>query len=145
MMGSVNAADIAKRLFVELPEKEMAVGGTWEQTRPDTSSMRGMKIVTKPKVTFKVLSKEQFGGYDCLKISLDGTASIYGTGSQQGMEMVVDGKTKMKGTLYFAPKEGLLVSVQQSSTSDTNISGTGEQMFSATQSTTSLSKAELVK
>ena len=145
MMGPISAADIARRLYMELPEKDVAVGGTWEQTRPDTSTMRGMKIISKPKTTFKVLGNEQNGGFDCVKISFEGTASVYGTGSQQGMEMVVDGTTKMKGTIYFATKEGMLVSVQQTTTSETNISGTGEQMFSATQSTTSTSKAILVK
>jgi hypothetical protein len=104
-----------------------------------------MKMIVKPDMQFKLAGMEKMGGYDCAKITFEGTASMYGTGSRQGMEMVIDGTTKSKGTAYFAPKEGLLVSVQSESTSDTNISGTGEQMFTATQSTSASQKLKLAK
>jgi hypothetical protein len=61
------------------------------------------------------------------------------------MELVIDGTVKSKGTAYFAPKAGLLVSVESSSTNDMNISGAGEQMFTATQTVTSNSKMVLLK
>lgn len=145
MAGLINPADIVRRLFIEMPEQEMSIGGTWNQSRIDTTNAQGMKIITKPKMQYKVAGNEIVSGYDCLKITFEGTASVYGTGSRQGMEMVVDGTNKMKGTLYFAAKEGLLVSAQQSTTSDSNVSGTGEQMFTMTQSTTTSSKVLLVK
>jgi hypothetical protein len=145
MAGAISPTDIARQLFIELPEQDMSVGGTWSQTRPDTTNRQGMKIIMKPKVVYKVVGNETVSGYDCLKITFDGTASVYGTGSNRGMEMVIDGTNKMKGTLYFAAKEGVLVSAQQSTTSDANISGTGEQMFSMTQSTTTSSKVVLAK
>ncbi len=145
MMGGANPADFMRRLFVELPEQEVGTGDSWKQTKPDTSNAQGMKMITKPDVTYKILGTEKMGGYDCLKISYEGTASQYGTGSRQGMELVLDGTVKTSGTAYFAPKEGLLVGIDNSSTSDMNISGTGEQMFTATQSTTSVQKVSLVK
>jgi hypothetical protein len=145
MMGGGNPSEFLRRLFVELPEKEAGIGDSWKQTRPDTTNAQGMKIITKPDVTFKIAGNESVGGYECLKISFEGTSSQYGTGSRQGMEMVLDGTVKSKGTMFFAPKEGLMVSLEQTSTNDMNISGTGEQMFTAVQSTTSVSKVVLVK
>jgi len=145
MMGGGNPSEFLRRLFVELPEKEAGIGDSWKQTRPDTTNAQGMKIITKPDVTFKIAGNETVGGYECLKISFEGMSSQYGTGSRQGMELVLDGSVKSKGTVYFAPKEGLMVSLEQTSTNEMNISGTGEQMFTAVQSTTSASKVVLVK
>lgn len=141
----VNPTEMMRRLFVELPEKALAVGDTWKQTRPDTTNAQGMKIISKPDITYKIAGTEKKNGYDCLKITFEGAASQYGTGSRQGMELVIDGTSKSKGTAYFASKFGILVSVESSNTSDTNISGAGEQMFSATQSVTAISKMVLVK
>jgi hypothetical protein len=121
------------------------MGDTWKYTNVDTMNAQGMTVITKPDILFKVVGSQKVGAYDCLKITFDGTASLYGTGSRQGMEMVVDGTTKSKGTTFFAPKEGLLVSVDSESSSDMNISGTGEQMFTATQSTKSAQKMKLAK
>ena len=145
MGGVVNPADIMRRLFIELPENEVGVGESWKQTTPDTTDAGGFKMISKPDVTYKVLSSEKKGGYDCYKITFEGTASQYGTGSRQGMELVVDGTVKTSGTFYFAPKNGILVWVNSTSSSDSNISGTGEQMFTATQTVNTSSTMELVR
>jgi hypothetical protein len=145
MTGNINPTDMLRRLFVELPEKAVATGDTWKQTRPDTVNVQGMTLISKPDITYKVAGTETKSGYDCLKITFEGTATQYGTGSRQGMELVIDGKVKSKGTAFFAPKPGILVAVESSSTNDMNISGAGEQMFTATQMVTSNSKITLVK
>jgi hypothetical protein len=145
MGGSINPADFMRRLFLELPEQEVGVGDTWKQMKPDTTNAQGMKIITKPDVVYKIAGTEKMGGYDCVKITYEGTATQYGSGSRQGMELVLDGTVKSSGTAFFAPKEGLLIAIENSSTSDLNISGSGEQMFTATQSTTSVQKVTLVK
>jgi len=145
MMGGANPVDFLRQLFVKLPDQAVGVGDTWKNTTPDTISAQGMSLITKPEVLFKVAGTQKVGVYDCMKITFEGTASVYGTGSRQGMEMVVDGTTKSKGTTYFAPKEGLMVSIESESSTDMNISGTGEQMFTATQSTKSAQKMKLAK
>jgi hypothetical protein len=145
MMGGGNPADFLRQLFVKLPDQSVGVGDTWKNTIVDTLNSQGMTVISKPDILFKIVGTQKMGAYDCLKITFEGTASVYGTGSRQGMEMVVDGTTKSKGTTFFAPKEGVLVSVESESASDMNISGTGEQMFTATQSTKSAQKMKLAK
>lgn len=145
MMGGLNVTDILRRLFLTLPEQAVGVGESWKQTHPETLSVQGINLITKPDVLFKIEVTETVNGHDCVKISFAGTASQYGTGSRQGMEMVLDGKVKSKGTAYFAPREGILVSIESSSDSEMTGSGTGEQMFTFTQSTTQKSKMTLVK
>jgi hypothetical protein len=132
MMGGGNPADYMRSLFVKLPEQEVGIGDSWKQTAPDTMMAQGFNMIMKPDITFKIESAEKFGGYDCLKITYEGPSSQYGTGSRNGMA-------------HFAPKEGLLVGVEQSTTTDTNISGTGEQMITITQSSSATSKVTLAK
>jgi hypothetical protein len=145
MAGIGSPADYMRQLFVKLPEKAVGVGDTWKNTTPDTINTQGSVVVTKPDVLFKLAGSESVGGYDCVKITYEGTASMYGTGSRQGVEFVIDGTVKTKGTAYFAPKEGVLVAVESSSTTETNVSGTGEQTFTMTQSANTSSTLKLTK
>lgn len=145
MMGNIISTEVLRGLFVDLPEKAVATGDTWKRTRPDTTTQQGMKMITKPDITFKVVGTETKNGQECLKITFEGTSTQYGTGSRQGMELVIDGTAKTKGTTYFAPKTGLLVSSEATSANEMNISGAGEQMFTMTQSMTTSSKITLVK
>ena len=145
MQGAGNPADYMRSLFAKLPEQAVGIGESWKQTAPDTVNAQGFNMIVKPDVTFKVEAAEKFGGYDCLKITFDGPSSEYGTGSRNGMDLVLDGTIKVKGTAYFAPKEGIIVGIDQATTTDMNISGTGEQMFSMTQSSTVASKVTLSK
>ena len=145
MSGGGSPSDYMRSLFAKLPEQAVGVGDTWKQTQPDTVNAQGFNMIMKPDVTFKIEGTEKFGGYDCLKISFEGPSSQYGTGSRNGMDLVLDGTVKVKGIAYFAPNEGLLIGVEQTTISDMNISGTGEQMFSMTQSTTASSNVALAK
>jgi hypothetical protein len=145
MGGGGNPTEFMRNLFTKLPEKEMGVGDSWKLTQPDTVNAQGFNMTVKPDVNFKIESAEKFGGYDCLKISFEGPSTEYGTGSRQGMELVLDGTVKVKGVAYFAPKEGLLIGIDQTTVTDMNISGTGEQMFTMVQSATTVSKVTLVK
>lgn len=145
-MGAMtNPTELMRRLFIELPEKAMGTGDTWKYTRPDTVFTQGLKMISKPTITYKIAGSEEKGGYACLKITFEGTTTQYGTGSRQGMELILDGTAKSKGTAYLASKQGLLVSVEQSTSQDMTISGAGEQMFTMTQATTMKSKMALVK
>jgi hypothetical protein len=145
MMGGGNPGDYMRSMFTKLPEKEVGVGDSWKQTTPDTVNAQGFNMVVKPDLTFKIEAAEKFGGYDCLKISFEGPSTQYGTGSRQGMELVLDGTIKVKGIAYFAPKEGIIVGVDQTTDTDTNISGTGEQMITIVQSAAVVSKVTLIK
>ena len=145
MLGGLDVTDILRRLLIELPEQPVGTDESWKRTRPDTTNVQGIKLITKPDIKYTIVGNEKINGFDCVKISVDGTSSQYGTGTAQGMEIVVDGTVKTKGTMFFAPKQGVLVSVESTSTGDSNVSGTGEQMFTRTQTSSSVSKIVLVK
>jgi hypothetical protein len=140
-----NPTDFFRRLFMELPEQEVTVGGTWKTARTDTSSRMGMQIISKSNVDFKAVAVEQKEGYDCLKITFTGTTVMEGKGSRQGMDMTMDGTTKSSGMAYFALKEGLLVASETSNDQDMTIVGSGAQTVTQTFATATTSKTMLVK
>jgi hypothetical protein len=145
MMGNPNVVDLLRRLLPELPEQPVGVGETWKKTTPETLYVQGLKLIMKPDIQYKIEGAENVSGLDCLKIAFEGTASQYGTGSRQGMDLVLDGTVKTKGTAFFAQKEGILVSIESSIDNDMTISGTGEQMFTQTQTASSKFKMVLEK
>ena len=99
----------------------------------------------KPNIQYKIDGTESVQGFDCYKIAYEGTTSQYGTGSRQGIDLVIDGTLKTKGSAYFAHKEGILLSNEFTTDNDMTVSGTGEQMFTQTQSASSTSKMVLEK
>lgn len=145
MMGNFNVVDLLRRLLLELPEQPVGVGETWKKTTAETLYVQGLQLIMKPDVQYKIEATENAGGFDCFKIAFEGTASQYGTGSRQGIDLVLDGTVKTKGSAYFAQKEGVLVSIESASDNDMTVSGTGEQMFTQTQSVSSNSKMVLQK
>ena len=144
-LSGFSPTDLFRRILLELPEQEVGVGDSWKVTRADTVTRMTLQIITKPISELKVVGMETVGSYDCLKISIEGTASQYGTGTIQGMEIVLDGTTKSKGIAYFAPKEGVLVAIEQSSETETTTSGTGEQVFTQTSTTSQKTKMSLLQ
>ena len=97
-------------LFPELPEENIKIGYTWQQT--DTINVNTetenaeMIIVTNNTIE----SRETVSGYDCYKISY--VASGTRDGSSQTPQGLIISNADVSGTgyLFFAIKEGIVVS-----------------------------------
>ena len=136
MMLHMGPTDMFRRIFFELPDKELGVDTVWKNTDPDTTRQMGLTIAVKPNLEFKVVGKETKNGLECWKIVFNGTNLTTGSGSMQGMDITVDGSTKISGTVYFAPKEGLFISAEQSNDAESSQTFSGAQ--SGAQSTSSI-------
>jgi hypothetical protein len=145
MMAGLNPSDLFKQVMIELPEKEVGLNDSWKQDKPDTISRSGMKLVMKPNIEFKIVGEEKKNSLRCWKIEFSGTSTIEGSGNQRGMDVAVDGTVKLKGTMFFAPAQGLSVLVEQTSDTDMTTTLTGQQTGAQTLSIKTTAKIALVK
>lgn len=136
MMLRVGPTEMFRRVFFELPDQELGIDSVWKNTNSDTSHQMGLAIVVKPNLEFKIAGKEMKNGLNCWKIVFNGTNITSGSGSMQGLDISVDGSTKISGTVYFAPKEGVFVSAEQSNNAEATQTFSGAQ--SGAQSTSSV-------
>ncbi len=129
-----------------VPGEEIAVGGSVTISDADTIEAMGGKNTIQAEVTYTAVGKETVAGYDCLKLSYTGTVAITGEGSFQGMmKFFLEGDGQMDGTLYFAPKEGLMVSNETELEFDMTAAFTGQQNMTVPISQVTTSTLKLVK
>ncbi|HVN48785.1 MAG TPA: hypothetical protein VMU30_08195 [Bacteroidota bacterium] len=134
MMLRVGPTEMFRRVFFELPDRELGIDSAWKNTDVDTSKQMGMDIVVKPNLEFKIAAQESKNNMECLKIVFSGTNQTSGSGSMQGMDISVDGSTKISGTVYFAPKEGVFISADQSNDAEATQTFSGAQSGAQTTS-----------
>jgi hypothetical protein len=140
-----NPADMFRRLFSVLPDQPVDVKSTWKETMPDTSNNSGIKVIMKPNSDFSVAARESRNGMSTLKIPYTGKATMEGAGNQRGMDVTLDGSVKASGTLYFAPKEGLLVEAESGADVDQTITFTGAKSGAQTMLTNVKTSVKLQK
>jgi hypothetical protein len=112
-----NPMKLLPTILFHLPEKEIGIGDSWALDSIAAPQLPGHKSTFQMNTEFKIEGMEKVGIYDCLKISIDGSGRMNISGKlPNGMESVVDMKIGAGGFVYFAQKEGILVSAEQSGT-----------------------------
>ncbi len=106
-----------QQILPKLSSQPLAVGTSWTEDQTDTTEGRGT-MINKSSIKYTVAEKKAMNDYDCFLINFEGTQSTNGTVSQQGMDITISGDGTLKGTLYFAEKEGLLVQYTTESNND---------------------------
>jgi len=97
-------------MFPDLPEHPVEVGDTWPALLTMHEDTGGAEVLLVMDAVNTVEGFEEFGGYDCVKISsvLDGT--IEASGKQEGVDWTMASESEGTGVWYFAHKEGIVVS-----------------------------------
>jgi len=131
--------------LVELPEKEVKIGDTWNVSTPDTLQQGGNKFVVTPNLTYTVAGEVDTLGYKCVRLNYKGTTAIKGEGKNMGMNLFIEGEGPNQGTAYFASKEGLLVAMLGSSDLEMTIALTGQMSMTIPQSISTKLALTLVK
>jgi len=129
----------------KLPDKEVKVGEKWNSTTVDTIESMGGKIVHTSNVEYTLGGKEKKQNHDCLKIDYTGTSSDTGKMMMNGMELFVEGTGKVKGTVYFDHKLGLIVLDESTSDNEQTMAITGQQNMTIPMSVTSKSTKTLLE
>lgn len=135
----------AIEFFFNLPKDEVFLNQSAMVFDEDAFEISGLKVSPKSEMEYTVLGEEKLRGYDCVKIAVKGGVGLTGEGQNSGMDMKLNGDGTMEGTLYFAPKEGLLVMMESSSTVETQVNITGPQEMTIPQTQSVKSKMELIK
>ncbi len=128
-----------REFFPNLPDSELKMGEKVSVTDVDSLDTLGGTTVSKAEMEFTLTGKETKFGYDCLKIDVKGTVNLEGDGTMQGMKFFIEGDGDFQRTLYFAPKEGLLVAAENQTDIEMTIAVTGQMQMTIpiTQSQTS--------
>ncbi len=134
-----------REFFPNLPENELKMGEKVSMTDVDSVDSFGGTIVNKSDMEFTLLGKEKKLGYDCLKIDVKGTVNVEGDGFMQGMKIFIEGDGDFQRTLYFAPKEGVLVFSEDQTDIEMTFAITGQVSMTIPITTSVKSNITLVK
>jgi len=126
MLAQSGGLSSAREFFPNLPEHELKMGEKISMTDVDSLNSFGGTVVSKSDMEFTLLGKEKKLGYDCLKIDVKGTVNVEGDGSMQGMKFFMEGDGDFQRTIYFAPKEGLLVAAENQTDMEMTAAFTGQ-------------------
>lgn len=124
--------------FHVLPKGEVAVGGTWKATVPDTNSAMGANIIMTTAMTYTLAGKKDVGGVQAFQVTYTGETSLEGKGSMMGSEMYMEGKGKVTGTFTFNPAVGLILTDEMKTEQETTIALTGQQSMTIPMSQSSV-------
>ena len=132
--------------FPDLPRDALEVGKAVKQTDVDTTKRRGGLVISKTEMEYSLVGEETRNGYKCVKLSYKGTVNIEGNGVYQGMmKYFLEGDGDVEGVIYFAPDDGILVSVENQSEVELTAAFTGQQSMTVPITQTSKSSITLVK
>ena len=130
--------------FHTYPAKPVKVGEKWSSTRPDTTEVSGSKIAIKTVFEYTLIANEQHRGIECLKISYAGTISFTGKGSAMGGTFYIEGTGKAAGTFFVDPANGLPVSEDSTTDTESTVAITGQQNMTIPSSQSIISHRTLL-
>ena len=138
-----NPIKVISKFFLILPENDLKVGDTWEDSNTEINDIGGdVTLVTE--YSYTVSEIVDCNGYSCLKIACTFKITMVGQGAMQGQEFKISGRGDGDGTFYFAQDEGILVGYETSQTTNTNFDFISMDM-TIPQTNTVSAKVELVK
>lgn len=144
-MLAQGGAQLSAFQLLELPNKEIKTGEAWTKSTPDTMAQAAGKFVVTPTINYMAAGETDTLGYKCLRISYTGTTKLKGEGTNMGMNFFVEGDGTVKGTAYFAVKEGLLIATISDEGMEATIALTGQMSMTIPQSSSERVTTVLVK
>lgn len=99
-----------QEFLTNLPGTAMRMGETVMVTDVDSTHRFGGIMVSTAQVAYTLVGIEMKQSLECVHLQIKGQISLRGQGERQGVQFSLDGEGSIVGTLYFAHKQGLLVS-----------------------------------
>ncbi|MFZ5517776.1 MAG: hypothetical protein ACOY90_14115 [Candidatus Zhuqueibacterota bacterium] len=144
------------RLFrikmLTLPDKSFEVGKSWtEKTKgapeDDQGGFRfgGIEQTEERETKYTVLGQEMRNGLQCLHVSMTTKFNREGEGEMRGSEVSVEGEGETTTEFWFAPQEGVLVELTESSFYEGTTAFSGDRNMTMPSSSESKYTLKLVK
>lgn len=115
-------------MLPNLTKGTLEVGQSWNSHDVDTSGSGDNLMLVETERKYTVKGKKEMKGFDCLEIGVTVDAEIEGTRVNGDNELQIKGTREGKGTLYYAPAEGLFVAMNMEVTTDQVITVMGMNM-----------------
>ena len=104
-----------KTTFPLLPDNPVKFGDTWKDNQVMDIPTGGSVLRSENDFTYTLIEEVEKDGYDCLKIEMKGISRLTGDFEQGGMDLYIERETTVTGMIYFAYKEGMLISSESES------------------------------
>jgi len=119
--GTRNIATGFKLFFPDLPGKSLKVGESWPSSGGTDEKAGGLDLRLDFQNANTFEGFETVDGMECARVRSQVTATISGSGNQQGMDMAFSGTGQGTDLWYFAVKEGIYVKSTSQMTMDMSI------------------------
>lgn len=120
--------------FARFATRAIGAGDKWTSTVTDSTTTPTMSTQSTINYEYTAGGVEQKLGHTCRVITYTGSGTISGKGSMQGMDLFVDGTSKVKGTMHFDVALGIVVVEDQKMENESTIAATGAQQMTIPQS-----------
>ena len=107
-----------KNLFKKMPDKPVKRGSTFAYSQESEIPMSGGGLVVTTDYNYKFLEEIKKDGFDCIKIEVKITQKTEGEFEQRGNKITMSEIGQGSSSLYFAYKKGMLISGEETITSE---------------------------
>jgi hypothetical protein len=114
--------------FPDLPGYPVKPGDSWQSVDKVVEKGNTMEMTLVFNNTNTFVGLENYGGYDCMKVSVVFTGEITGEGNQDGYDLTTKGDMNGTSTWYYAYKEGIYVATIMEGTGTTETVVVGADM-----------------
>jgi hypothetical protein len=113
--------------LIKYPENSINFGEKWKESLNDTIDQMGGKINSVSDIEYTFVKIEKKNNHECYQLTVTGDMTLSGKFTQMGMEMYLEGKGKISGTIYIDIKTGMIIYEEDQTEINSNISVTGQE------------------
>lgn|GEM_PF-2292566 len=118
----------AKGSFFRLPEQPVKIGDSWTENEDRDIPLGGNTLKSENTTTYTLIEEVEWEGHECVKIEVTGVQKLSGDFEQNGTPLSLERETKTEGTIYFAHKKGMYLSMEMHSDAEGIITVVGAGM-----------------
>jgi hypothetical protein len=116
-VGGVDAfKESLQSLFLFMPEGGLGPGVEWSRQYSVTADQSGIVLTVESDDSYVCEERTTYEGLPAFRITVTGTATLSGSGEQQGMTLEFDGSGDAEGTIYVEVGTGMVLHAEGTAT-----------------------------